>query len=728
MLKNELGLQIKLGILRWYDLPEGSSVFVDGDNKAEYEEYLKGCGYEVVSSRPLEGHERSVDCIISVRALEHCSDPVSLLKDYRSFLSPDGRLLLGMNNRLAVRYFCGDTDPYTGKVFDGIDDYVEYGREQVMQYGGRCYSRAEIVKMLVGAGFASFRQYTVMPSLDEPQLLYREDVLPEEDLAMRYIPMYNNAAGIFMNEGKLYDTLIENGLFHVMGNSFLFECSMNGELLDIEHATLSLDRGEERSVITVLCEDEARKVPVYPEGENKLKEIMANHERLKEHGIKVIDGKWENGALVMPRIYSPLGNVYLQDLLMKDVDAFLEAMDGYRDMLLSSSEVVGESEYGPIMKHAYFDMVPLNAFVVDGEFVFYDQEFAIDDYPMNAILYRTIVIIYDGNMHREMRYSSYELFKRYGMEQHLDDYTRMTQEFLLSLRNQDERTDYNRKHFRNFENIRANRERIQTMTMKNEDIKATCFDDIGYKKIVVFGSGKYADKFMALYKDEYEIIAVVDNDAAKQGQEFRGMKIQSPDVLSAMKPDYYKVIICVKNYYPIYEQLLEMGVTNIGAYDFWRVYPGRQTLVPTLPPSDKKYHIGYCAGVYDLFHIGHVNIFRRAKEKCDYLIVGVVSDECVIKNKSKEAFIPFEERIAMVRSCRYVDEAVEIPYGYERSIEAFEKLHFDCQFSGSDYENDEGWLNVKRWLEERGSEMEFFPYTQQTSSTKIQGLIEKGLV
>ena len=141
----------------------------------------------------------------------------------------------------------------------------------------------------------------------------------------------------------------------------------------------------------------------------------------------------------------------------------------------------------------------------------------------------------------------------------------------------------------------------------------------------------------------------------------------------------------------------------------------------------KKYHIGYIAGVFDLYHIGHLNMFRRAKEQCDYLIVGVVSDEGVRKNKGVDPFIPFAERVELVRACRYVDEASEIPLTYAGTREAWELYHFDVQFSGSDYENDPYWLAEKDFLEKHGATMVFFPYTEQTSSTKIKAVINQQL-
>ena len=142
----------------------------------------------------------------------------------------------------------------------------------------------------------------------------------------------------------------------------------------------------------------------------------------------------------------------------------------------------------------------------------------------------------------------------------------------------------------------------------------------------------------------------------------------------------------------------------------------------------KKYKVGYIAGVFDLFHIGHLNMFRRAKEQCEHLIVGVVSDRGVTDIKHVEPFVPFEERIEMVRGCRYVDEAHEIPFGYAGTREAWQKYHFDAQFSGSDYQCNNYWLAEREFLHKHGAELVFFPYTEQTSSTKLKSLIEQKLL
>ena len=105
--------------------------------------------------------------------------------------------------------------------------------------------------------------------------------------------------------------------------------------------------------------------------------------------------------------------------------------------------------------------------------------------------------------------------------------------------------------------------------------------------------------------------------------------------------------------------------------------------------------------------------------------MGVVTDEGVKNSKRTMPFIPFEERLEIVRSCRYVDEAVEIPADRNSTEEAYRRYQFDVQFSGSDYANDETWLAKREFLRKHGADMFFFPYTESTSSTKIKGQIER---
>ena len=108
------------------------------------------------------------------------------------------------------------------------------------------------------------------------------------------------------------------------------------------------------------------------------------------------------------------------------------------------------------------------------------------------------------------------------------------------------------------------------------------------------------------------------------------------------------------------------------------------------------------------------------------MIVGVVSDEQVIKSKKTSPYIPFEERREIVEACKYVDEAVEIPVDRPGTEDAWRMYHFDAQFSGRSYANDPVWLAKKTFLQQHGSDLIFFPYTESTSSTMLKEKISKG--
>ncbi|MDA3820286.1 MAG: adenylyltransferase/cytidyltransferase family protein [Candidatus Delongbacteria bacterium] len=136
----------------------------------------------------------------------------------------------------------------------------------------------------------------------------------------------------------------------------------------------------------------------------------------------------------------------------------------------------------------------------------------------------------------------------------------------------------------------------------------------------------------------------------------------------------------------------------------------------------KKYKIGYTTGVFDLFHIGHLNIIKKAKEQCEHLIVGVSTDELVKSYKNKIPVIPYEERVEIVRSCRYVDEVV--PQINRDKFAAFEKYGFDAMFVGDDWKGKPLFKEVEKKLKENGSDVVYFPYTKNTSSTIIREILD----
>lgn len=132
----------------------------------------------------------------------------------------------------------------------------------------------------------------------------------------------------------------------------------------------------------------------------------------------------------------------------------------------------------------------------------------------------------------------------------------------------------------------------------------------------------------------------------------------------------------------------------------------------------KKYKVGYTTGVFDLFHIGHLNILRRAKEQCDYLIVGVTTDELCLKRKNKLPTICFSDRVAIIESIRYVDKVIA-----QEDMDKLKKVienKVDVVFVGSDWKDTTQWQKYEKQFFLYGCEVVYLDHTDGISSTIIQ--------
>ena len=178
----------------------------------------------------------------------------------------------------------------------------------------------------------------------------------------------------------------------------------------------------------------------------------------------------------------------------------------------------------------------------------------------------------------------------------------------------------------------------------------------------------------------------VDNDKRKQGTTKHGVEIRVPEELYNLPQES----LCY-----IEEALLQKP----------------------------KYRIGYVPGVFDLFHVGHLNLLQKSKLRCEYLIVGVLTDELVEHFKQKRPLISYAQRAEIISVIEYVDRVVPVDFSNTRKIDSWKRYHFDCHFSGNDHGAD--WANDLKQLQEVGATMEFFDYTKSTSSTYIKSCMKK---
>lgn len=773
MHEDEMIRNLPKALINWYEFESGEEVlFVSGGDEAcealyeaLKEKEIRVFRVAVDSLSRLETD--SCDClnvkfdyIIAAGILERSKNPEELLSKLKDLLKPSGRLMVGAENRLALRYFCGDKDRFSGHVLDSIDGYskvVGKGKENLK---GHAYSKAEFAGMLTTAGFAGYKFYSVLPCLTRPQLMISEGYRPNESVDVRVFPQYNSPETVFLEEERLYAALMENNMFHQMAGAFLIECPADGKSSDIDQITVQGERNRDEAMATVIRSHKSvSKRAMYPEGKHKVKALMEHSEYLRQHGVPVVEAKLQKDAYIMPYVEGQIATEYFRNLLRRDRDGFVKALEEYKRLIENSSEHVPYEEVnwqqfepgwekrkkddpnidkweklafgseedrrniGIILKKGYVDLVSINCFHTDKGFLFFDQELYLENFPANAIFIRTIDFIYKGSPEFESMLPREDLLKHFNLFEHRSTWWKAGGVFLNQLRNDKELSGYHRRYRRDDRIVMSNRYRMDYTQEEYDRLFNNIFKGADNKKIYLFGAGKYAEQFIEQFGKYYEIAGIVDNNEDRWGDNISGIKIAAPACLQDME-EPFKVFICIKYFEEVLSQLKEMNVKDISVYDPRLEYerPLRQ-VVQQGEAAPKKYHIGYVAGVFDLFHIGHLNILRRAKEQCDYLIVGVVSDEQVIKSKKTRPYIPFEERLEIVQACRYVDEAVMIPVDRPNTEDAYYMYHFDVQFSGSDYADDPAWLARKVFLQQHGSDMVFFPYTQTTSSTEIKDQI-----
>lgn len=135
----------------------------------------------------------------------------------------------------------------------------------------------------------------------------------------------------------------------------------------------------------------------------------------------------------------------------------------------------------------------------------------------------------------------------------------------------------------------------------------------------------------------------------------------------------------------------------------------------------KKYKIGYTCGVFDMFHVGHLNLLEKCKSMCDYLIVGVCNDDYVRNIKHKEPVYSEQDRVRILEALKVVDRAelVTIEETNDKIL-AIEKFHFDVLFSGDDWKGSERYQKTEEQFKKYGAFIEYFPYTQGISTTQIK--------
>lgn len=336
------------------------------------------------------------------------------LESLLAYLKPQGRILIAMDNRLGLKFFCGACDPYSGELFGELSG----GSGK-----GRLFTQAEVGEMLAEAGFIYWKFYYPLPDYRLPQFIFTDDALPDSSLGEVMLPYDITPDARVLPEGPLYADVTENGLFPAMANSFLIECGMTEDFCRTESASLASDRPPAYNIAACREGNLFIKKPIMPPAIQGIREIAENLEMLRQRGIDVIPFELKGGQLVMPRFDIPTMATWLARRKPTERDAVLAAMERLWAAILQSSPPVPDAknrmrplapqaDWGVILSNLYLNMTPDNIFYQDGKLTFFNQGLSRENCPAKYLMF---LAVYD-NIDTLSRVGVLdELKERYGL-------------------------------------------------------------------------------------------------------------------------------------------------------------------------------------------------------------------------------------------------------------------------------------------------------------------------
>ena len=344
---------LRSALFAWYPFRKGASVL------------------ELTDGKELSADEKDKYDYILIRELPERDsvDICKLLQTAKSILKPDGIMLLGFHNRNAAKYKCGGLDRL---VTESFGTHRLYSRDEVLE-------AAEKI-------FDEHREYYPMPAPEFVQAVYTDEYLPTQGIKDRVFAFDAYSSPLVMDENEYYDKMLKNGSFGEECNYYLIEIGGRLPERHVIHAALSADRPGAHAFATVIWSDDTvSKAALQPEGIQTLQGIADNMQIMREEGIKTVDCELAVNTLNMPRCKE-----------QSALDYFIELADkGDRQQIIATFRRLYEDicKFCSTTGKACLDMVPYNAFVKNGEFIYFDQEYT-EDCPAEYVIWRAIHYTY----------------------------------------------------------------------------------------------------------------------------------------------------------------------------------------------------------------------------------------------------------------------------------------------------------------------------------------------
>lgn len=333
----------------------------------------------------------------------------NLLVKLISRIKPDGKILINVENRIGIRYFCGERDTFAHEAYAGIQNYDYVNNAEL---SAMLFSKAEIERILQRSGLFNYRFYSCFPDALFAEQICLYDFWTD-DLGMTYQSDRENNCFHSVSMNSVLPTLVENRLSHVLANDWLIECSKKGSIdTSMKYIKMELDRGPESIVTRIVEEDGMLSVIKNSKKFELLKELDVHTKELKKLGINVIEGELYEDEYRMPYVEKKeRGLEYFERLYFTDKEKYKNKIDEFIKCLLSVSEKYEESG-NTYMYKAYPEMIPTNCFVVDDDFLFFDQEEMEINVLVDSLVFRCLLWLANENTSPSLM----ELCNRYGID------------------------------------------------------------------------------------------------------------------------------------------------------------------------------------------------------------------------------------------------------------------------------------------------------------------------
>ena len=513
--------QYRRNLLSWYTFPKDARVLEIGAGMGPFTRMLcEKCGHvtsldmsllraQIIAERCRDKENLEIivgrledvvfteqyDYVIVIGVLEHVGRYTDSLLPYseflnriKSLLTPCGKLLLAIENKLGLKYWCGEVEDHTGIPFESINHYSSARHV-------RTFDREELAMLLKDSNFLYQKFYYPLPDYKLPRVLYSDAYIPKSNIHSCILPLHYSQyfqvhSPLVADEQMLYETIIRNGVLPFFANSFLVECSGVDVAFDsADFVSITAERNSKYQHCLIKRGNVIEKVAASVDAVLHIEESYMNLKALEQRGLKVLPCILDGKKIVMQfEENETLEDKFLEKIKQRDIDALTTLVDAWYSQILQSSDPAsaGENllysiklgdktddlEFGPILKVLYTDMIFSNCFVRGTEYVLYDQEWAFHNLPANFAMYRALHVLYTAHSWADSFVPSAFFYDRYHLTPLLSIYEKLENWLFRHVQNEAIcRQIGNLRHLPEGA-IRDNVELLQTGKLRLEQMKA----------------------------------------------------------------------------------------------------------------------------------------------------------------------------------------------------------------------------------------------------------------